>query len=219
MKKTTKLMALVLALVLVLSLSACAGKGAGINGTWKYTMDFKKAMESAGAMDELGEGMEELGDAFAKMFDGLSMVMVLELKEDNTYSFYVDEASAKAALEGMMSKMGEILPTMMSELFGMSEEEFNAAMAASGMTMDDLVAEATSEMDTEEMLKDLEKSSSKGTYRYEAGKLYLTAEGATEDPNKFMTVELNGNELKITALNGVEALDQYKELLPMVFTR
>ena len=222
MKKLAKLLTLALVLTLIVSLTACAGskQGAadGIVGTWKYTMDFQKAMAAAGESEDMA-GLESLGDSFKEMMEGLSMLMVLELKEDNTYSFYIDEASAKAAVEGMMSKLTDMMPKLVAEMSGMSEEDVQKALEQNGQSMDSLMEQFGGAMDTDEMLKDLKESSSKGTYRYADGKLYLTEEGSVENPADYVVVELNGNELKITEVSEGTAFDDYKSLLPLVFVR
>ena len=220
MKKLTKWMALALAVTLLVALTACAGSrdAAALVGTWKYTMDFQKAMAAAGDAGDV-EGLEELGDSFKEMLDGLSMVMVLELKEDQTYSFYIDENSAKAAVESMMSKMTELMPKLVGEMTGMSEEDVMKALEASGKSMDDLIEEFGGQVDTEEMLKDLKESASKGTYRFSDGKLYLTEEGTVENPADYAVVELAENELRITEVSESAQFDAYKSLLPLVFVR
>ena len=220
MKKFTKWMALALAVTLLVALTACAGSrdAAALVGTWKYTMDFQKAMAAAGDAGDV-EGLEELGDSFKEMLDGLSMVMVLELKEDQTYSFYIDENSAKAAVESMMSKMTELMPKLVGEMTGMSEEDVMKALEASGKSMDDLIEEFGGQVDTEEMLKDLKESASKGTYRFSDGKLYLTEEGTVENPADYAVVELAENELRITEVSESAQFDAYKSLLPLVFVR
>jgi hypothetical protein len=218
MKTFSKLLVLVLALALVLSLTACSKQDAGIVGTWKYNLDFKKFTEIAGESGEL-DSIEELGDSFKQIFDGLNLVIVLDLKSDGTYSFYWDENAARTAVDSMMSRMGEVMPTVFAEIYGMSVEEISALLEANGTTMDDLVAQSLASVDTEEMVSSLSESSSKGTYRYSDGKLYLTEEGYAENPNDYVVVELNGNELKIKEAANDTDLDSLKALLPMVFTK
>ena len=220
MKKFTKWMAFALVLTLIVALTGCANSkdAATLTGTWKYTMDFSKAMAAAGDAEEM-EGLEELGDSFKEMLNGLTMVMVLELKEDQTYSFYIDENSAKAAVDAMMSKMSELMPKLIAEMTGMSEEDVVKELEKEGKSMDDMLEEFAGEMDTEEMLKDLKESASKGTYRFADGKLYLTEEGEVENPADYVVVELEGNELRITEVSEGAQFDEYKSLLPLVFVR
>lgn len=211
MKKLTKLLALVLALALVLSLTACAGK-ASIVGTWKYTMDYNKLMESMSeeeGTDAEDEDMKGLVDAMNKLFEGLTMVIVLDLKEDNTFTMSTDEASMKAANELIKERMPDFLKSM----FG--EDGLNA-MLGEGQTMDDLVNNYAEEFNTD----DMEMEETKGTYTYADGKLVLTPEG---EEAATMTVELSAKELKVTAIDAKEddedMMEAFSKMLPMVFTK
>lgn len=211
MKKITKLIALVLALALVLSLTACAGK-ASIVGTWKYTLDFKKLMEASGELStEGGEDNQEMVDAMVKLFDGLTMVLVMDLKEDNTFVLSTDEASLKAAAEQMKERIPDLLKTM----FG-GEEGLNAMLETSGQTMDEITESFSEQFN----MDDMKLEETKGTYTYEEGKLVLTPEDGEATT---MTVELSAKELKVTALDSKDADDDMaealKSVLPMVFTK
>lgn len=211
MKKITKLIALVLALALVLSLTACAGK-ASIVGTWKYTLDFKKLMEASGELStEGGEDNQEMVDAMVKLFDGLTMVLVMDLKEDNTFVLSTDEASLKAAAEQMKERIPDLLKTM----FG-GEEGLNAMLETSGQTMDEITESFSEQFNVD----DMKLEETKGTYTYEEGKLVLTPEDGEATT---MTVELSAKELKVTALDSKDADDDMaealKSVLPMVFTK
>ena len=211
MKKLTKLLALVLALALVFSLTACAGK-TSIVGTWKYTMDYNKLMESMSeeeGTDAEDEDMKGLVDAMNKLFEGLTMVIVLDLKEDNTFTMSTDEASMKAANELIKERMPDFLKSM----FG--EDGLNA-MLGEGQTMDDLVNSYSEEFNTD----DMEMEETKGTYTYADGKLVLTPEG---EEAATMTVELSAKELKVTAIDAKEddedMMEAFSKMLPMVFTK
>lgn len=211
MKKITKLIALVLALALVLSLTACAGK-ASIVGTWKYTLDFKKLMEASGELStEGGEDNKELVDAMVKLFDGLTMVLVMDLKEDNTFVLSTDEASLKAAAEQMKERIPDLLKTM----YG-GEEGLNAMLEMGGQTMDEITDSFAEQFNVD----DMKLEETKGTYTYEEGKLVLTPEDGEATT---MTVELSAKELKVTALDSKDADDDMaealKSVLPMVFTK
>ena len=216
MKNCIKTLALVLALCLLFSLAACSNSPS-IAGNWKYTMDFAKAMQVAGG-EELAS-LNEMDASFTKAFEGLSMVIVLDLKPDNTFRFYIDEASARAAVEQMMSKMGELLPSLLSSLAGISEEELREQMTEAGVSMDDLLKQMTEQINTEEMVKNLAEKAKEGTYRYENGKLYLTINGVSENSSNYLTVELSETELRITDVADTEGFQDYKVLLPLVFTK
>ncbi|MBO4419098.1 MAG: hypothetical protein J5789_04670 [Oscillospiraceae bacterium] len=218
MKKYTKLFALILALCLVFSLAACSKSGASVVGVWKYTLDFSKAMESAGSTADLS-ALGSMGDSLVDAFKDMNIILVLDLREDNTCKFYVDEASARAAVDQMMSKMGDILPGLLASMLGVSEAEIMEMLEAEGVSMDDVMAEMMGQFSTEDLVSQLAENSKEGTYRFENGKLYLTETGKAENTDKFLAVELNGNEMRVTDVVGVEGFESYKTLLPMVFVR
>lgn len=210
MKKITKILALVLALTLVLSLAACS-KGPSIAGSWKYTVDFQKAMEASGE----AEGLEELGEEMAGLFDGLTMVMVLDLTEDGKYTFAFDEASVKAAAEGLVSKMKELLPGMLASMYDMSEDELKELLESQGTSIDAMLKDMEDEFDTNELVDQIKEATSTGTYTYEGGKLTLKGDNGEGD---VLVVTLEENKLTVTEVEG-EGFDDYKVLLPMEFVR
>lgn len=222
MKKITKLFALVLALALVLSLTACASKG--IAGSWSYTIDMKKAMESSGEMEDLtdsedAESAKAMAEMFAKIFDGVNMIVVLDLKEDNTFTLHMDEASAKTAAETMKTKMTEMMPELLASMFG-GQEGLNDYLEENNLTMEDMTASMGQMFDTDEMVNQLSDSATpSGTYRYEEGKLTLTTEEDGETSEAVLTVNLDGDTLNVTEINGESDLDGFKSLLPITFNR
>lgn len=215
MKKITKILALVLALALVFSLTAC-GKTT-IVGNWKYNLDFMKLMEASGQIsDTEGDGedaayMKTLVDAMKKLYEGLNMVIVLDLKEDNTFTMGTDEASMKAAGEKIKERAPEVLPEVLKAMFG--EEQLNAMMESEGKTIEDYAAQFAEQFD----VSDMEMDAVKGTYTYEEGKLVLTAE---DGESTTMKVELSSSELKVTDIEGGEDMaESFKAILPMVFSK
>lgn len=232
MKKLTKLLSLTLVLALVLSLTACAGLGgakASIEGTWKYNMDVMKIMEASGEMDEMfgensgmtEEQMQDFVNVFKKLFDGVDLTMVLDLKEDKTFTMAMDETAAKAASEKLAQRMPELLPELITVMFG-GQEALNTMMEEYGMTMDDVTSLFGDEFNADELLEGIEDTSVKGTYSYEDGKLVLSSEDDADEPAT-LTVELSAQELKVTAIDSADAdeeeLEMYKSLLPVVFVR
>lgn len=232
MKKLTKLLSLTLVLALVLSLTACAGLGgakASIEGTWKYNMDVMKMMEASGEMDDMfgedsgmtEEQMQDLVKVFKKLFDGVDLTMVLDLKEDKTFTLAMDETAAKSAGEKLAERMPEIMPELIAAMFG-GQDALNEMMEEYDMTMDDITSLFGDEFNAEDLLEGLEDASVKGSYTYDNGKLVLSSEDSDDEPAT-LTVELSAEELKVTAIDSANAdeeeLEMFKSLLPVVFVR
>lgn len=220
MKKTTKLLALVLALALVFSLTACA-KQATITGSWKYSVDFMKLfnLEAEETTEETQDpeeaaAMEAMLSTMKKMYDGLSMDIILDLKEDNTFTMTTDEDALKTTGEKLKERAKEYAPELLKAMFG--EEMLNAMLEEEGKTMEEYANEYADQMD----VSDMEIDTVSGTYSYEEGKLVLSVEG--EKPVT-LTVELSAKELKVTAIESEEIdeedLETYKALLPLVFVK
>ena len=220
MKKTIKLLALVLALALVFSLTACA-KQATITGSWKYSFDFMKLfnLEAEETTEETQDpeeaaAMEAMLSTMKKMYDGLSMDIILDLKEDNTFTMTTDEDALKTTGEKLKERAKEYAPELLKAMFG--EETLNAMLEEEGKTMEEYANEYADQMD----VSDMEIDTVSGTYSYEEGKLVLSVEG--EKPVT-LTVELSAKELKVTAIESEEIdeedLETYKALLPLVFVK
>ena len=220
MKKITKLLALVLALALVFSLTACA-KQATITGSWKYSVDFMKLfnLEAEETTEETQDpeeaaAMEAMLSTMKKMYDGLSMDIILDIKEDNTFTMTTDEDALKTTGEKLKERAKEYAPELLKAMFG--EEMLNAMIEEEGKTMEEYANDYADQMDVSGM----EIDTVSGTYSYEEGKLVLSVEG--EKPVT-LTVELSAKELKVTAIESEEIdeedLETYKALLPLVFVK
>ena len=211
MKKMTKILALVLALALVLSLGACSKK-ATIDGTWIYSMDLMKAMNASPDAAQMAEEFEKYADAFKDVV----VKVKLDLTADGKYTFGVDEESAKEAMPKMIEGMKKILPDMLKDMLG-EDVDINEFLEAQGMTMDDMLASFTEEMNTDDMAAELAEATEKGTYKFENGKLSFTPENG--DAYEW-AVELNGSELKVTELAGdADMIEALKGLLPLTFKK
>ena len=183
-------------------------------GSWSYRMKFKDAMAASGELEDL-EG--SMGEEFIQVLEDLELVMTLELNEDESFLMGFDRESALAAANGMMKGLVAIMPAMLAETYGMTEEELNEVLKKQGVTMDDLLAQMLESMNPEDMIEDLEESSAAGIFAYEDGKLYLASdEGAVS----ILDVELERDELRIVGVEeNSEALEGMEALYPMVFTR
>lgn len=223
MKTIGRLLALVLALALVLSMSACS-KAPKLDGVWSYTMDLKKALQATGELDteDRSAGSEEaqqLQDVLTQMVEGVALKMVLDLKEDGSYTVRIDETSAQAAADAMRANLSAQMPSVLSMMFDVPVDQLDKTLTALGTSMDDMMQSMYEHFNTEELVASIADRSGKGSYRYEEGKLYLTGEGQTEDAAKYLAVELGENELKVTAVNGVEDFKDFEKLTPLVFKK
>lgn len=225
MKKISAILALVLVLAMVFSLTACAKTS--IVGAWKYTMDFNKMFEVMESGDSTGETKDAqqaaaekaLTDTMKKVFEGATMPIILDLKEDNTFVMSGDEAAMKETTKKIADRLPEILPDLIAGMSGMTREEFEAQMKESNMTMDDVMEQFGGMFNAEDMVDDMKVDEVKGTYTFEDGKLVLTPEDKDEKPST-MTVELSAKELKVTAIESEDDLgESLKKLLPLVFTK
>ena len=206
MKKMMKFLSLALVLMLVLSLAACSGKST-IDNTWKYDLDFAKAMSMSGED-------EEIPDEFKDAFKDITVQVVMDLKADGTYTLGVDEESAKAAVPKMVDAMKAVLPDLLKTMFG-EDTDIDALLAQQNMTMDDVLKQFTEELDADELTEELTKSAEKGTYTFEEGKLTLTPE---EGNAVVYTAELSGSKLTITAIEGESDMNEaLKAMLPLEF--
>ena len=162
------------------------------------------------------EGGEEEMEAYGQLFEGAEdMIMFFEFFEDNKVRFSIDPDSAKALMETMVRNLPTVLPAMM----GMSDEEFEEYLTASGMTMDDFVAAVSEALSPEDLL-DTDEMGAEGTYRLDGDKLYITAEGEEENTDSYMIVEFTDDTFTIKEMVGdQEGMEEYEALLPWTFTR
>lgn len=103
-----KLLALMLALTMALALAGCGSKS--VVGTWKTTIDLEEATR------------EKLGDT-ARIFHGVSVDLLLEMREDNSFTLSMDASGAMPLLrEQLRDYVAESLG-----LGGMSLELYEGA--------------------------------------------------------------------------------------------
>lgn len=223
-----KLIALAAVFVLLLGLFAgCAGKTENNNeteteteteteepvtivGAWQYNMDFSKLLKAIQEDAATGESRNSLSD----LYDGLSVLLILDFREDGTFLATADEASVAEADRELEEKLNYGLPELIAAMNGMTPEEYEAQLAEGGLTMEDMVAQWKEEVNAENRFEDLLNSAA-GTYTYDGDLLYLTSE---DGEAVVYTVELSADELKITAIEG-ETDATPKSLLPLIFVR
>lgn len=213
MKKITRLLALVLALALALTMAACGSKSASnsIVGNWKCPLDFDKIIDE---MKKEDSGSSDMADVISECFAGLKMTMVLELKEDKTFTMSTDEDSMKIVAERLEERLPDIIFNFAASLSGMTLEQFEDLMTAQGMTREDVLAQFGDTFDADNLLDSMTIQTDTGTYTYENGKLTLTS----DEDTAVYAVTLSSSELKFTGVeSGEDAIPE--ALLPLVFTR
>lgn len=194
--------------------------GTGIVGVWRYNFEFGKIMES----EMLGETVndpsmseeqkESVLNAFGKMFDGVEIVMSMDLREDGSYLMQMDEESTQIAADRMRENIPGAVPDLLCAMMGCDADELEELLTSMGMTMDDMVESMTDSLNPEDMMDGMEPVS--GEYTYENNELVMTSD---EGSTTVMTAELNGRELIVTAIEGESELNELGPLFPMIFVR
>lgn len=145
-----------------------------IVGTWAGSVDFTQMLTESLATDPTLSGY----------FTISSFVLDLTMTFDaeGNCSLAIDEESAKAAIEAVSQELLDGMLKMLNELLKQQGVEMTMEdyLAASGMTMEDLRAQLSAELNVEDMVGEL---SQENTYEIRDGKLYLAdADGNfTED--------------------------------------
>lgn len=211
------LTAAVLLLGMVLMLTGCNDQKKLV-GTWEAQLNLAQAM-----MDEMDLG-EELGDDFT--IEQFNVTMILELRDDGTYTASIEESSMKTAFEGLLTEMEGAMRTMMEKEMessgaGMSADEMLGLL---GMTMDELIRslmdELRASLEEEAVINNsLEEAKTQGKWTAKSGKLYLSDEpdeAVSEDD--FEVYKLDGNTMTWTEHTGDDLLE-LEGLYPVVWNK
>lgn len=202
-----KFLALVLSAVLLVSvLAACGGdkkaaSGDGIVGKWNASVDMTDYINQTLEAGGMGE--------FVQLSD-FEMVMVMELKSDNTYTLTVDKDALADSMEGVKDQMKDGLGEYFAQM--MPGVDFEQALAQSGMSMDDMLDQS---MDLDAMSGSLNLA---GQYKAEDGKLYMSNDTGVEPTENYLTYDLSGDTLKLDAGNATPEAS-LSALLPFNFER
>ena len=206
-----KIIALSLCLILALSLCACGGAKEDLTGKWNANINMADAFnaEIAAADPAMAEYMA---------VESFNLPLVLELKEDGTYTMSVDPAAMESTMTKLAEDMAAGLEAYFTAIFAEQglEMDVNEALASMGMDLDTLVAELTAELTSEDTFAAF---ASEGKYKAEKGKLHLT-ESMDEviNPAIYNTYTLEGDTLTLEV--GTEVLEEGMEFLfPMTLTR
>ena len=205
-----KIIALSVCLILVLSLCACGAKE-DLTGKWTSTINMAQAFN-----DEIAASDPAMAE-YLKL-ETVSIPLVLELKEDGTYTMSVDPVG----MEASMTKLAEDMVAGLESYFAaiLAEQglqmDVKEALAAMGIDLDALATELSAELTSQESFSTY---NAEGNYKADNGKLHLT-ETLDEaiNPAIYNTYTLEGDTLTLDV--GTEVLDESTAIMfPLVLTR
>ena len=206
-----KRIALLLSFVLVLSLAlcACGGSKATLVGTWKANIDL---------VDMLNQEMEAAGMGDYIKLESFNLPLVLEFKEDGTGSMSVDQEAMTATIDKLAADLTAGLEAYFTEYFASMglEMDLDEALAAAGITLDDLVDEMKAGFAGEDAFAEF---TNEFKYKAEDGKLYMSEDLDSEISETYNTYELKGNTLTLDIGNEEMEDEMAKVLFPMTLTR
>ena len=207
-----KRIALLLSFVLVLSLAlcACGGQKATIVGTWKANIEMAEAFNAEMAAAGMGDFIN---------LESFALPLVMTFNEDGTGSMTIDQDAMNANIDKLAADLTAGLEAYFTEYFASMgiEMDLDEALAASGLSMDDLVDEFKAEFTGEDAFAEF---TNEFKYKAEDGKLYMSEDLDSEiSTDTYNTYELKGNTLTLNI--GTEELDEEmaKYLFPMTLTR
>ena len=159
MKKIT---ALLLALVMALSLAACGSKDDSkqLVGTWQCALDLTEKMDE--------EMAANLGTEYPSEVP-VSLYLTTVFNEDGTFSMSPD---LDATTESLNAYIQALKPALVELLYkeaedrGMTRDEFDSALADSGLTVESQVDSVLALFDVSTLLSDVESE-------LDSGRLYL----------------------------------------------
>ena len=166
MKKIT---ALLLALVMALSLAACGSKDDSkqLVGAWQCALDLTEKMDE--------EMAANLGTEYTSEVP-VSLYLTTVFNEDGTFSM---SPELDATTESLNAYIQALKPALVELLYkeaedrGMTRDEFDSALADSGLTVESQVDSVLALFDVSTLLSDVESELDSGKYKLEDGRLYL----------------------------------------------
>ena len=205
-----KIIALTLALVLVLSLCACGAKE-DLSGTWKTTLDMSASYNAE--LVAVDPTMAE----YLKL-DSFDVPLIMELKADGTYTMTVDRAELETVMDQVIEVTTNGTLAYFEDILAQEgiEMDVNEALTLMGISLDDLVAELTAELDSEEFYASM---GGEGKWKASDGKFYMTDSlDAVAGIGEYNTYVLEGDTLTLDI--GTETLDEASaQMFPMIFSR
>jgi hypothetical protein len=150
--------------------------------------------------------------------ESFNLPLVMTFNEDGTGSMTVDQAAMTETIDKLAADLTAGLEAYFTEYFASMglEIDLDEALAASGMSMDDLVEEMKAEFAGEDAFAEF---TNEFKYKAEDGKLYMSEDLESEISEVYNTYELKGNTLTLDI--GTEEIEEEMAaiLFPMTLTR
>lgn len=213
-----KLFAILLTLVLALSVTACGSndKGAELVGTWRYEMDMAEYMNDQMAQVLGGENVPDTA---------MSLFLTMTFNEDGTFLIDVDADATGASFDAYIQALK---PDMMEMIYqqsqdaGLTREEFDAALADQGTSVENLLDSVLAMFDISSMLETLEGTSSTGYYKTAGGKLFMSDNADDLSDDTGVAYKVSGKTMSWADPSGI--MEEYEESgitisLPMVWEK
>ena len=216
MTKFKRITAVLLVVIFAVSLCACS-PGNPLAGKWNYNLKFSDIVDSyvKNSIQSADESQKAMYEELYKAFDDCDVMLTMEFNNDKSFKLAVDDESAKSAIEKIKENMKTAIPNAFKAM-GMSDEVFEKYLKSQNKTVEDLVNQFTEEFSVDQLTKGVGAS---GNYELEDNKLFLFTGDKRVDAN-YCEVEIKGNELSITKVNGtVEGFKSVENILPMKFTK
>ncbi len=185
-----KLTAFLLALVLALGLTACgSNESKQLVGTWQCTVDITEQVDAeiSGALD--AEYTSEVP---------MQMFLTAAFNDDGTFTLAVDTTATAASFTAYIQAMKPAIVELSyqeAEKQGMTREEYDKALEASGLTVEGLVDAILSAFDISALLGDLDSDIIAGSYKAEKGRLYLSESGSSFTAEESVGYTLSGSTM------------------------
>ncbi len=212
-KHIKKITAMVLALMIIVSLAACGGQNESasdksIVGKWNHELVYRDYIDKVYQKNQgsVDPKLQVFCDELYKAFDGFKINVILELKDDGTFTFSPDDESVKAAVEKVKENLKTAIPDAFKAI-GITDEQIKAR----GISVDDMVNTINEGIDN---------FNYSGEYFYKDNKLYLYDEGKERNDSQYLDIELDDNEFIVKKINGdVKGFQGLDALLPITFKK
>ena len=200
-----------LCLVLVLSLCACGAKE-DLSGKWTTTLNMAASYNAE---------LEAADPAMAQFLslESFNVPVIMELKADGTYTMTVDRAAMEPVMADVVQQTKAGMEAYFADLLAQQgiEMDINEALAAMGISLDDLIGEMTAQFESDEFYASM---TGEGCWKAANGRFFMT--DSLDTPagiGEYNTYVLEGNTLTLDI--GTESLDEAtaEMMFPMVLTK